>query len=485
MTEFLALSVYITTAILGLFIAKILYNSIKKDTNKGYQSRKRRINTEPITGTRDFPPETMAVRNWLFSEWKTVAQSFCFEEYDTPIVEPRMLYARKNSEEIAQQMYSWTDRDDNQLALRPEATPSLARLIIQKGRALRLPVRWFAIVQCWRREQMQRGRRREHFQWNMDIIGVKDITAEAELIASMCAFFQRIGLTSQDIVIKLSSRCLLQKLLVCLGVSDKQFFPVCNIIDKLDKLSTSTIQTMLVQTAKLPTFVAEKIITSIHSEQTLDAIATYLPPNDESIAEIYELINLLSSYQLSEWVKFDLSIVRGLTYYTGIVFEAFDRRGQLRAIAGGGRYDKLLSTFGADDIPMVGFGLGDCVIMELLSMRKLLPVIPRTTDIVIIPWSEAERDKATTLAMELRTRYIHTDLILPKYKKARYMLTHADETGAEWAVLVMNKGLHLKNLRASDEDPEKQITITEEDLIKKLMNIRTTKYLSDIPRIVP
>ncbi|XVE96619.1 hypothetical protein REPUB_Repub02eG0238400 [Reevesia pubescens] len=192
-----------------------------------------RIDVNPPKGTRDFPPEDMRLRNWLFNHFREVSRLFGFEEVDYPVLESEALFIRKAGEEIRDQLYCFEDRGNRRVALRPELTPSLARLVIQKGKSLSLPLKWFAVGQCWRYERMTRGRRREHYQWNMDILGVPEVAAEAELISSVVTFFKRIGITEADVGFKVSSRKVLQEVLRCYSVPENLFGKVCIIIDKV------------------------------------------------------------------------------------------------------------------------------------------------------------------------------------------------------------------------------------------------------------
>ena len=199
------------------------------------------MNLSSPRGTRDFPPEALRLRTWLFGHFREVARLFAFEEYDAPVVESEELYTRKAGEEIVDQLYAFEDKSGRRLVLRPEITPSLARLVLQKGGSLALPIKWFSIPQCWRYERMTRGRRREHYQWNMDIFGVREVTAEAELLAAVATLFSRVGLSASDIEIRISSRRILQTVLDDAGVAPDQFAPVCILIDKLDKVPKEEI----------------------------------------------------------------------------------------------------------------------------------------------------------------------------------------------------------------------------------------------------
>eukprot|EP01090_Pellita_catalonica_P012673 TRINITY_DN2820_c0_g2_i1.p1 TRINITY_DN2820_c0_g2~~TRINITY_DN2820_c0_g2_i1.p1 ORF type:complete len:447 (-),score=100.09 TRINITY_DN2820_c0_g2_i1:189-1439(-) len=348
------------------------------------------LTTDPIAGVRDFPPEKMRIRNWLFEEWRKTARLFAFEEYDAPVLEYEELYTRKGGEEITEQMYNFVDKGKQAVALRPEMTPSLARLILQKGKSLLLPAKWFSIPQCWRYETVCRGRRREHFQWNMDIFGVSQVTAEAELLAAIVTFFKGVGLTEKEVGIKVSSRKVVSTILAELKVPDEKFAATCVIVDKLDKLEREDVEAQLTDPKMgLSKEVAGKIIDTLSPNTTLDEMAKKLGEDSDVIKEMREVFKLAEAYGIADWLQFDASIIRGLVYYTGIVFEGFDRSGNIpRSICGGGRYDTLLSKYGAKNKPACGFGFGDCVILEVLEDIQKLPNLERIVDDVVLAFNE-------------------------------------------------------------------------------------------------
>lgn len=405
----------------------------RSDKNK--KKKKSAVDTDPLPGLRDFYPEDLRVRNWLFGQWREVARLFSFQEFDAPMLESDALYKRKGGEEITGQMYNFVDKGDRPVALRPEMTPSLVRLVMKQGKKMLFPIRWFSIPQCWRYESTTRGRKREHYQWNMDILGISSITAEAELLAAMVTFFKRVGLTSVDVGIRINSRKLLQSILESLGVA-KQFAEVCVIIDKHDKISSAEIETQLVTKVGLDPGSAKKILATLRVRDVVE-LQQHLGETNEAAQEITALMTYADSYGIREWLQFDASVVRGLTYYTGIVFEAFDRKGELRAIAGGGRYDRLMSTYGApEDIPAVGFGFGDCVIYELLKERHLLPDARQKTNVVVVPYDEQLRAAAIGVAARIREAGFQVDLQLELNKKLGWCFSYADRVGAVRIVLI-------------------------------------------------
>ncbi|XP_062117325.1 histidine--tRNA ligase, chloroplastic/mitochondrial [Humulus lupulus] len=392
-----------------------------------------KIDVNPPKGTRDFPPDEMRLRNWLFHNFREVSRLFGFEEVDFPVLESEALFVRKAGEEIKDQLYCFEDRGNRRVALRPELTPSLARLVIQKGKSLSLPVKWFAIGQCWRYERMTRGRRREHYQWNMDIIGVPEVTAEAELISSIVTFFKRIGITASDVGFKVSSRKVLQEVLRRYSIHEDLFGKVCIIIDKIEKIPLDNIKEELKGTGVSTEAVDELL--QVLSIKSLTELEEILGDAGEAINELKQLFSLADKFGYSEWIQFDASIVRGLAYYTGIVFEGFDRDGKLRAICGGGRYDRLLSTFGGDASPACGFGFGDAVIVELLKEKGHLPELSLQVDNIVCALDHDLQGPAATVATILREKGQTVDLVLEN-KPLKWVFKRAARINAERLILV-------------------------------------------------
>ncbi|QCD97935.1 histidyl-tRNA synthetase [Vigna unguiculata] len=394
-----------------------------------------KIDVNPPKGTRDFPPEDMRLRNWLFNHFKEVSRLYGFEEVDYPVLESEALFTRKAGEEIKDQLYCFEDRGNRRVALRPELTPSLARLVIQKGKSVPLPIKWFTVGQCWRYERMTRGRRREHYQWNMDIIGVPGVMAEAELLSSIVTLFKRIGITESDVGFKVSSRKVLQEVLNCYSVPEHLFGKVCVIIDKIEKIPVDEIKKEL-EAVGLSQEAVQKLL-QVLSVKSLAELEERLGSSGEAIADLKQLFSLAEKIGFSKWVQFDASVVRGLAYYTGIVFEGFDREGKLRAICGGGRYDHLFSTFGADDIAACGFGFGDAVIVELLKEKGLLPELNLHVDDIVCALDEDLQGCAAMVANILREKGHSVELVLEN-KPLKWVFKRASRVNAERLVLVGN-----------------------------------------------
>ena len=280
---------------------------------------------------------------------------------------------------------------------------------------------------------MTRGRKREHYQWNMDLVGVAGVEAEAELLAAIVSFFRRLGLTAEDVGIKVSSRKVLQGVLDGLGVAPAQFADVCVLVDKLEKLPREAIAKDMAALG-LNASQVEAIVDAL-SGRSLPELEAALGADHEAVCDLRQLIDLGRAYGISEWLQLDASVVRGLAYYTGCVFEAFDRSATLRAICGGGRYDRLLSTFGGQDIPACGFGFGDVVILELLKDKGLLPQLDGGPDDLVFAFDEGLRSAAVDVARRLRAAGRSVDLVLEP-RKVKWAFKHADRIGASRVVLV-------------------------------------------------
>ena len=437
---------------------KELLNKTTKDSNK----KQEKLDTNPPKGTRDFYPEDMRMRNWLFDHFKQVAKLHGFVEYDSPVLESESLYTRKAGEEVTEQLYNFVDKGDRAVALRPEMTPSLARMVMAKKGGLTLPLKWFSIPQCWRYERTTRGRRREHFQWNMDIWGVPQETAEVELMRAMVTFFERVGLTSEDVGIKVNSRLVIGEVLTELGIPEDLFAATCVLIDKLEKVPIDAIQGELNELG-LERSVVEKLL-EVLTNNSLDSLKSALGEDSQAVKQLEKFFELAEAYGIADWLILDASVVRGLAYYTGVVFEAFDRRGELRAIAGGGRYDKLLETFGGDPTPAVGFGFGDAVIVELLKDRGLLPSFDASgIDCVIFAMNDDLYTSAISVANKLRGSGLSVDVILEN-KKAKWVFKHADRIGAQYCFIVGAEEIANGEVSVKDLSEGKQESVKIDEL---------------------
>ncbi len=393
---------------------------------------------QPPRGTRDFYPDDLRLRNWLLGHFSETARLFGFEQVDAPVLEHAELFTRKAGEEIVEQLYHF-ELHDRHLTLRPEITPQIARMVMARAGALRMPLRWFSLPQCWRYERMTRGRKREHYQWNMDIWGEPDVTAEAELIASIFHLLDRIGLGGDAVKIRVSSRSVLEETLRESVLRDRPevFAALCIAIDKLDKIGSDAVADLLIDPAGPVALAAPDahFVVSWLETRDLDEVEKLVPADSTGLRELKRLFELLDVYGYRDRVVFDASIVRGLAYYTGVVFEAFDTRRELRAVCGGGRYDGLLETLGGPSIPAVGFGFGDVVITELLADKQRLPKLSRGLDAVVYPFGETERRVAVQVASVLRGEGQSVEIVLGAQRLKR-VLADADKAGAREVYLI-------------------------------------------------
>lgn len=417
--------------------------------------------TQGVRGTRDFYPDDMRLRNWLFERFHSAARSHGFEEYDAPVLESEELYTRKAGEEIVGQLYNFEDKGGRRVALRPEMTPSLARMVMARAGGLALPIKWYSIPQCWRYERTQRGRGREHYQWNVDIWGMNGVEADAELLSVLVQFFHSVGLKSEDLVIRISSRKVLEEVLGSLAIEGEIFAQTCVIVDKMDKLPEDVIQVQLSDLGLSSDSIST--ILSVLGITDLDSLSSALNSDSEALIELQSLFSLCESYGISDWVSFDASVVRGLAYYTGPVFEAHDRAGNLRAICGGGRYDKLIGTLGGNDLPATGFGFGDMVVMELLADKGLLPELSNGVDDVVFGMGTELRGAAMQVAAKLRSAGRTVDLVLED-KKMKWVFKHAERCGTTRLVMVMPDEWAEGKVRIKNLDSGEESTVAMDDL---------------------
>ena len=357
-----------------------------------------------LPGFRDFFPEELALRRHIFSAWRRVGARYGFTEYDGPPLEALELYTRKSGEEIVGQLYGFEDRGGRAVALRPEMTPTFARMIAARAAGLAKPVRWFSIPQLFRYERPQRGRLREHFQLNMDIVGETNPLADSEIISAGIDALRELGLGAADIVVRISDRRLIGALLDVHGISSEDHIAVFGALDRLEKEGEDGVRARLAENG-VDGEAATRLLAAIRLP--LEELAA-AHRQDEAVAEAADRLSTvfahLDATGFADFVTFDAGLVRGLAYYTGTVFEIWDRRDELRAICGGGRYDDLLKALGGVDLPALGFGMGDVVLAELLRDRGLVPEATRRVDDYIVCVSDAERPLALGLARALRDR---------------------------------------------------------------------------------
>ena len=382
----------------------------------------------PLPGFRDFYPEALATRRYIFGKWRDVARRYGFREYDGPPLEPLELYRQKSGDEIVGQLFNFVDKGDREVALRPEMTPTLARMVGAHHRDYKKPIKWFAIPQLFRYEKQQRGRLREHFQFNADVIGESDIAADAELIALAIDTLRSFGLTERDFVVRVSDRRAWQRHLSQIGIAEDQQAAVLQAIDKLEREPIEKTREKLGKVA--------------------DAVLAF-PKED-----LRELLDKLGD--LKAFCQVDFKIVRGLAYYTGIVWEIHDRKGELRAVAGGGRYDNLIKQIAGVNLPALGFGMGDVVLGELLKDRSLLPKLDGELDCYVVIADESLRGDSLRLIHQLRDAGIAVDYSLTPAKVGKQFQTAA-AADAGFAIVVgpdewKTGEVKLKNLATEKEE---------------------------------
>ena len=401
-----------------------------------------KISFEAPRGMRDFYPEDMVWRNKVFDAFRASGEAFGFEPYDACVVESYELLARKAGEEVGEQIYHFFDKSERHIALRAEMTPTLARMVAQRQKELRFPLKWTTIAQCFRYERMTKGRKREHYQWNLDIIGEDSVLAEAEVIGAAVDALKRMGLSSADFKVHVSSRKFLGELLQKSGITPEKHAQVFLALDKRGKMPDSEIAAML----------RDGGLSEAEVEATFGIMDT---KSYAGCAELEELFALAEAAGFADSLMFDISVIRGLSYYTGVVFECFDTAGEFRAIFGGGRYDNLLTTIGGEPTSAVGLGFGDVVVTELLKSRLGESAAAGKKGVAVGFMFPTERDAAVRLASRLRAEGERVDLALRPQKPKKFF-SHADQSGASKAVFLgpddVAKGVaRMKNMETREE----------------------------------
>jgi len=400
-----------------------------------------------VKGTRDFYPELMAVRNWLYETIREVAESFGYQEWEAPLLETLDLYAAKSGEELVkEQSYVFTDRGGDEITLRPELTPSLARLIAQKQQQLTFPLRWWSWGPFWRYERPQKGRTREFFQWNVDMLGPNTPEADAENVAVLATFFQRVGLTPNEVIILVNDRRLIDAQFDKFNVAQEMRPAVSSWIDRREKLSPDSWEEY-----------GKEIGLTDSQLENLKAML-----NDKELwkqspeqVRFYQAIEALG---LRHFVQFDPSIMRGLLYYTGTVFEAWEVGGEIRrSILGGGRYDNLLADVGGDSLPAVGFAMGDVVITLLLEKYGLLPndLDVNPAPVLVTVFDEERQLASLGLAAKLRSASLKV-VVYPEAAKLGKQFKYADRIGAKVTLVIgpdeaENGQVTVKNLISGEQ----------------------------------
>ena len=398
---------------------------------------------ERLPGFRDFYPEPLPhkdvwsadARQYIFGKWREAARRYGFREYDGPPLEPLELFTTKSGEEIVGQLYNFKDKGDREIALRPEMTPTLARMVAAHERNYKKPIKWFAVPQLFRYERQQKGRLREHFQFNADIFGEQDPAADAELIALLIDTLRSFGLTAEDFVIRLSSRNAWNDYFNQRGGKAGQEYDFFQIIDKLERSAPEESQAKLAALGF-----------------SLDDVNAFINSGTPT-TELASIIANLTARGMGEFVKVDYKVIRGLAYYTGPVFEAFDRKGEFRAIAGGGRYDNLVKLIsgGKVSLPALGFGMGDVVLLELLKARGLLPQFDAGVDVVVMIEDETLRPQSLKLVQDLRAAGQVVEYALTPTKPDKQFKRAQELKAAYTAKVEPDAQIKIRNLKTREE----------------------------------
>ncbi|MFN2216294.1 MAG: histidine--tRNA ligase [Anaerolineales bacterium] len=415
-----------------------------------------------VKGTRDFYPEQMALRTWLYDSLREISESFGYQEYEGPFLEMLELYAAKSGEELVkEQSYVFEDRGGSLIALRPELTPTLARMVAQKQRELTYPNRWWSFGPFWRYEKPQKGRSREFFQWNIDMMGVNTPQADAEMIGIAASFFRKVGLEPTDTRIYVNDRRLMEKQFDRIGLSNALKQSVSNLVDKRSKLS--------------PNEWSDYALEMGLSQSQLSVLKDVLDNKDlwHESDEMKQLFSSIDAMGFSDYVEFDPNIVRGLLYYTGTVFEAFDTSGSVRrSILGGGRYDNLLADVGGEPLPCTGFAMGDVVISLILQEKGLVPTFDVSpAQVLVTVFSDELSDQSQALSAELRSKGIDVNCF-PEAIKLNKQFKFADRMGMRLVMVIgpeeiTNGQVAIKDLAIGTQEvvDRKKIAVKVKDLL--------------------
>jgi histidyl-tRNA synthetase len=426
---------------------------------------------ESLPGFRDFPPEACARRNHLFRVFRTVARAFHFSEYDAPVLEPLDLYVEKSGEEIVNQLFHFKDKGDRRVALRPELTPTLARMVASQANSLAKPIKWYNIGEHFRYERPQKGRGRSFYQFNADLLGETNLQADAELIALLVGIFETLGLGSNDFKIRLSDRTTWVLLLNNLGISDQERPAVLNIIDKSERRKP---EQTLEDLEKIIGARSKNILTKIEAIKKIDSIEE-LKENLSSCGECGQtrandwvtLIEYLEGYTADNYVSIDLSIVRGLAYYTGFVYEAFESSGEGRALAGGGRYDHLVKKLsGNTDMPAAGFAIGDMTLSDCLDSKGLLPNYIVAPDIFVICGSEDKKIGLTIISQCRKAGFsVNHSLKNAAFGK---QFKEAGKSGARYALILGEEERGKNKIKIKDFRSGNEKSVSQKSLIQQV-----------------
>ncbi|NMB91883.1 histidine--tRNA ligase [candidate division WWE3 bacterium] len=418
-----------------------------------------KMTTQPYKGSRDFYPEDMKIRNFIFDTWKKVCKSYGYEEYDGPFIESFELYAAKSGEELVnEQLYSFEDRGKRKVAIRPEMTPTLARMVASKINELPKPIRWFSIANFWRYEKPQRGRGREFFQLNLDMFGIEGVEADLEVISTSVDILKSFGAKETMFEVRFNNRRLADDIYRNLGLSTEQKKLVNKALDKKLKISQEEFNSWLKDDAKLSNLELKSLNDYLENPMPM---VNQLVPKSKGAQEVVKLTELINNQGLSMFVKFDPTIIRGLDYYTGNVFEVYDLNPQnIRAIAGGGRYDDLVTVFGKDKLTGTGYAMGDITLKDFLKGWNLLPKFESECEYLITLWPSEDPKflkKELEISKILRNNGLNVQTWLENNTKLEKQLKYADKKGCKYVIIIGENELKdnlvtIKNLKDSTQE---------------------------------
>lgn len=427
---------------------------------------------QALPGFRDFPPDELAFRAHIVESWRRVARRYGFVEYDGPPLEPEELYTAKSGEEIVGQLFNFVDKGDRRVALRPEMTPTFARMVSQHAKAAPKPIRWFSVPQLFRYEKQQRGRLREHFQLNCDLVGEAGPLADAEVIALAIDVCRELGLTAEDFKVRLADRRVVSEQFSAFGLSQEKVFAAFAALDKINRAGVPWARETLKAAGLTDTELLDVIQFATATEVPDFERLMQSPQAEAAAANLRGVVDALDAMGLRDYVEVDFSIVRGLAYYTGTVFELFDRQGKLRAICGGGRYDTLLQSLGGADLPAVGFGMGDVVLGELLKDRGLRPAAPAAIDCFVVAVTTEDRAEVLQQAHRLRDAGFAVEYALESGEpKVGKQLKLAGTRGARLAVVIGPDDRARGEAQCKDLVHKTQVAVPLDRLVERCRDI--------------
>ena len=412
---------------------------------------------QPVRGTRDFYPEDMAFRQWLNNQIREASAQFGYQEFDGPFLERLELYAAKSGDELVkEQSYVFPDRSGSMIALRPELTPSLARMVAQRGKGLTLPLRWWSFGPFWRYERKQKGRSREFFQWNIDLIGVDTPEADAELVAVAATLFRNVGLTADMIRIKVNNRRLAEKQLQKIGIQGELLPTIFRLIDRQDRMTPDTWKAYALESG----LKEEQLTGLMKMLKDLDAWKTS--------PEMLQYFKAAEALGADEYLDYDPTIIRGLDYYTGTVYEARDVKGNHRSILGGGRYDDLVSVVGGNPIPGTGFAMGDVVFGLVLDENGIKPDLRVSpTDILITTFEEGGESSSIQISAELRDAGYRVEWY-PEPVRLQRQFKYADRNEIPLVVIIGPDEIESDKVSLKDMVSGEQVSFARSDLLTRI-----------------